>query len=333
MVKKRKVSKIIKLKRPALKKRNTKIGPIKKRGEVVQPAVRRGYLHNSYLYDNPTPGLHTLKIGKKPSPPKKTWLKDKRVVIFAHFYYDDLIEEMCDYMDLLPLPFTLWASLPDTIPANPSPNTIKKKKYLLKRYPKAQIRIVPNRGKDIGGKLKLLEEYLNTNGREDWMIFCHDKKSPHMTKPKADRWREDLLSSVFAISNVHRILSTFKNFPEVKMCGGRVREGIINSRSIAVNKGNEPYIYEMAKLFGIVPGFNHPKYSHIKASFNTGAFVGGTMFWVDSTFYRSMFKHINIQKILQYLENGDVKEPSRTHAVERLLGLIVTFYKYKIGSL
>ena len=38
--------------------------------------------------------------------------------------------------------------------------------------------------------------------------------------------------------------------------------------------------------------------------------------------YRNIFKNINIKEIVNLLEPGNIHQPSYTHAVERLLGLV-----------
>jgi len=57
------------------------------------------------------------------------------------------------------------------------------------------------------------------------------------------------------------------------------------------------------------------------------------MFWVKWPIYRSAFNAGNINEIYNQLETGDVMEPSITHAMERIFGIIVTSKGYKIGRI
>ena len=58
-------------------------------------------------------------------------------------------------------------------------------------------------------------------------------------------------------------------------------------------------------------------------------FVGGTMFWCR---YHPMMSFWTVETLdiaLKMLESGDVREPSHTHAMERILGMILTTFNRK----
>jgi lipopolysaccharide biosynthesis protein len=100
---------------------------------------------------------------------------NKKIAVMVHLYYNDLLEEIFNYIDNLPCSFDLWISIPDT-------STIldKEIEYIKKRYKNVKIFIIPNKGKDIGGKLKLIKECIKSKKYYDRILFCHDKKSPHL---------------------------------------------------------------------------------------------------------------------------------------------------------
>ena len=154
----------------------------------------------------------------------------------------------------------------------------------------------------------------------DYLVFAHDKQSLHITdRNRAAKWRSDLLSAVLRPDNVNRILTAFSQMPMIGMCGGRVMVGLVQS-GLSVYPGNYPLIKKTYEsLFGSLP--------------QTGAFIGGTMFWVRFNLFKSALTPHRIDVILSQLELGNVMEPSTTHAVERIFGIIVTAQQYKIGSL
>ncbi len=269
---------------------------------------------------NPHPGQHTFQIKKTNANIDVSKIK---VVVFCHFYYSDLIDEILTHIENLPCKLNdLWVSLPCSSLNNISKNDYIKQSKILERFPNANIKFVINRGKDIGGKLECLRDYLDKTdeGENDWMIFCHDKKSLHMHHSRGEAWRKSLLSNIFSKTNILNALSNYEDDNFV-MWGGAVREGITNSRRIAVNLGN---VFFLKKLIS---------YFNIKTIPYTTSFIGGTMFWANDTFYRKMFNLIDINSVLMMLEKGNVKEPSHTHAIERIFGMIVTDAGKKIGKI
>src|SRR5258706_7297394 len=46
-------------------------------------------------------------------------------------------------------------------------------------FPKAFVITTPNKGKDIGGKLALIDFFIKTNQQFGYIVFLHDKLSPY----------------------------------------------------------------------------------------------------------------------------------------------------------
>ena len=254
---------------------------------------------------------HTIKISHTN---KEFDYSDTKVVIFCHIYYTDLITEIFDHINNLKCKKEVWVSLPDY---STKDNLELRKKLILKEFPDAKVRVVPNKGKDIGGKLICLKEYLD-NSKEnlnDWLIFCHDKKSPHLKG--GDTWRKRLLEGIFKPSHIMSALSTKDKFE----MWGEVKEGFSNSVQLMSDTKNLDYAKKLTTKFNL---------GHIPP---TGAFAVGTMFWVKDNIYRNIFKNINIKEIVNLLEPGNIHQPSYTHAVERLLGLVITSQGKKIGNI
>jgi hypothetical protein len=227
---------------------------------------------------------------------------------------------MINYLAKFPYEFDLYVSFSSDIYPESSSSVNHNMDAVKTAFPTSYVCVVPNKGKDIGGKLVLIKHILEEGFEYDYLVFAHDKQSFHMTdRNKAAKWRSDLLNAVLMPDNVNRILTAFSQNPMIGMCGGRVIDGLIQS-VISVHPGNYPLIkrtYE--SLFGSLP--------------QTSAFIGGTMFWVRFSLFKGTLTPHRIDVILSQLESGNVMEPSVTHAVERIFGIIVTAHQYKIGSL
>src|SRR6266513_5199429 len=61
-------------------------------------------------------------------------------------------------------------------------------------FPQAFVITTPNKGRDIGGKLALIDFFVKTGQQSEYIVFLHDKKSPHSIT--GDRWRLKLFSFI-----------------------------------------------------------------------------------------------------------------------------------------
>jgi len=259
---------------------------------------------------------HVINLKSLPQPNDVyEWLSEKRVCIIFHIYYNDLISEIVNRLDSLQFKFDLIIVSPTN-----SPFSSSNLKHNFNRFNPTFL-ACPNIGKDIGGKLISIRHILDKNLNYDYLIFAHDKKSKHANESVGVKWRRDLYNGIFLESNVRLIINGFMMNSRIKLSGGRVRQGIVNSRAIAVHTGNTQFIEKLSTdVF------------KIQKQENT-AFVGGTMFWLDWNYFKEVLNTINVNKIIQLLEKGDVREPSYSHAMERLFGILVTFKSNKIGSI
>jgi len=259
---------------------------------------------------------HTVNLAKlEPSSNQLEWVSKKKICIVFHIFYSDLTNEIIHRLKNLKFKF-------DLIIVSPKLSPFSQSKEIAKYFDfKPTYLECPNVGKDIGGKLITIEHILSTKKEYDFLIMAHDKKSTHMNKDMANSWRNDLYDGIFLDKNVNLILNGFIKNEKIKLSGTKVREGITDSRAIAVNPGNVNYINILCKqVFNI----SMP---------NDTSFVGGTMFWMDWNYFSEIFKKINIGSVIKYLEKGNVKEPSYSHAMERMFGILVTYNNYKIGYL
>ena len=284
-----------------------RIGMNRKNNQRFLPTKENGFIDFGHLIS-----LKSLPI----SDNIYNWISEKRVCIIFHIYYNDLINEIINRLDSLNFSFDLII----VSPAN-SPFSASNLKHNFNKFNPTFLSC-PNIGKDIGGKLVSIKHILDKKINYDYIIFAHDKQSKHIKNESAGmEWRKDLYNGIFLESNVRLIINGFMTNDRIKLSGSRVRQGIINSPAIAVNLGNTQYIQKLStEVF------------KIQKQENT-AFVGGTMFWLDWNYFKEIFANININTLIQLLEKGDVREPSYSHAMERIFGILVTYKGNKIGSI
>ena len=236
-----------------------------------------------------------------------------KVAAFLHIFYPDMWPEMKQYVLNL-------VQSPD-VEATFFINTVQPQlaQQIKAEFPFAHVGIAENQGKDIGGKLRLLQVYFDTKTQSDYMVFFHDKKSLHLLEG-GNEWRRRLLT-ILERKNIPIIINTFRLFPCIGCIGNS--ESII--RTVCPNLFNKhlKYIKEYCNKFGL-NNFDKRKFD----------FVGGTMFWVRSKIYEDFFRFNLPLSIRKELEMGifDETYTTKTHALERILGYIVTDSGYTIQS-
>jgi len=211
----------------------------------------------------------------------------------CHLYHHYLWGEISDSIAKIKTEKQLYVNLTNDRPSEQISKEIKNK------FPDAKILVSPNQGKDIGGNLRLIGQWLEEGSPGELMILCHSKN-------KNDSWRRELFNAVS--SNYAPFL--FDNNPSVGMAG---HKNWVYHRGEDVNS-------RFYKNYCMKFGLN-----------DTGMdFVAGTMFAVRSSIFRDFFSKHNPVALANELENGDVNEPSKTHAWERLYGEVVKHYGYII---
>jgi len=177
-----------------------------------------------------------------------------------------------------------------------------------------------NKGKDIGGKLVLLDAYQKLALKTDYGLFLHDKKSPY--KANNTVWASDLLKitdSAFA----RKSLQIFEESPDV---------GIITATGNLKNEYDDDKKSFISTNKALLPQLQN-RFSIYPASFQ---YVAGTMFWFRMKPLNTFLKEHSPLKIRALLENGNVtdeNEGSYTHCWERLLSWIITSQGYKIKTI
>lgn len=230
-----------------------------------------------------------------------------KVALFVHIYYQDSWESfICEQINKIKgSEIIYFFNLCNSLDIPELTASIKKS------LPDAYIIATPNKGKDVGGKLALMDLYLLTGVATDFIIFLHDKKSPHSLY--GDRWREKLFK-IIRPEYVKKITAMFGKEPSVGIIGAK--EFILNE---SVIRGNE------------VEAVNRRKTEQLAAKYNIHTkdfrFIGGTMFWVRSIIYIDFFKQFAPLECRKLLEQGNVMDMelgTYTHSWERLFCHIAT---------
>ena len=182
------------------------------------------------------------------------------------------------------------------------------------------VRESPNLGKDIGGKLVLMDTYLHLKEETEFIIFLHDKKSPH--KVQNQEWQKKLFQ-IAEPAFAAQALSFFKEHPKVGIVAGAdsIRNEYDQSQKSFIGN-NQTQLSQLRSEYGV----NGIDYRH----------VAGTMFWVRSLPLVSFFRKHSPLDIRKTLEEGNVMDENTgtiTHAWERMLSWIITEQGYTIKGL
>lgn len=202
-----------------------------------------------------------------------------------------------------------------------SKNTFHKNFHLLKYFFLNSYAIIsPNKGKDIGGKLALIDLCLKLNVEADYYILLHDKKSPHTTL--GDMWREKLFR-IIEPQNIEKITDMFEQDSKLGIVAAK--EFIMNEYDKATDNFSCTSNLILKKLI-----------QQYDLKLNNFDFVGGTMFWVRAEIFNTFFSKYNPLEIRATLEKGNVLDHhhgTQTHAWERMLSWIAIDQGYKIKGI
>ena len=233
-------------------------------------------------------------------------------IAITHLYFKDLIDETIIALKKIPYKCEFIFTLTDG-----SSNTPEIHKKLKEAFPKCIILPMKNSGKDIGPKLKAikwLRENKPTN-KYKYLLFLHDKK--HGGGKLGAAWRTLLYNTLCS----HRMFTSgfyaLETEPKVKMVSAA--RWVIYGKMYGVMHGGDGGPANRQNLHNTCMklGINFPEQY---------GFVGGTMFWCNFEHFNKCWTNnrLNIAINAMDKEIGNFKEPSFTHAIERIFGMLVT---------
>ena len=184
-------------------------------------------------------------------------------------------------------------------------------------FPTAFIITTPNKGKDIGGKLALIDMFIRTEQQAEYIIFLHDKISPHSIT--GERWRTKLFSIIDA-AKIRAIVKEFNDNDNVGIIGAKdFISSEFNDARKELETTNRFKIEELVKKYDL--------------TVTDYTFVAGTMFWIKSKIIKDFFTSYSPLSCREMLEEGDVSdqdEGTYTHSWERIFCWLATSQGYKI---
>ena len=239
--------------------------------------------------------------------------KNRKIATLIHIFYEngwDVIHEQLKQLEQFDL----------KVLVNICDNNFKKdqiSKEIKRAYPSAVVIASPNIGKDIGGKMALLDLAIRLKCQADYYILLHDKKSPHTTL--GDRWREKLFKIV------------------QKDCAAQIHALFLKHEKIGIVAIKEMITNEYNSKTGDFSTHNNEILKKLITQYDFKIrnfdFIGGTMFWVRAEIYNNFFSKHSALEIRATLEKGNVLDYTQgttTHAWERMLSYIVTNEKYEL---
>jgi len=185
---------------------------------------------------------------------------------------------------------------------------------------KVIVRQSSNKGKDIGGKMVLLDACSQLNLPTRYGLFLHDKKSPY--KANNTTWTTNLLA-IAEDGFSRKALRLFEDHPNtgiVTATGNTSNEYDHGMQSFKSN--NNVLLTELQKRFAI--------------STDSFQYVTGTMFWFRMEPISQFFKKYPPLQIREMLEQGNIMDEyagTYTHSWERLLCWIITGQQYSIKTI
>lgn len=238
------------------------------------------------------------------------------IAVLCHLYYEDSLTVLKPYFDNLKSYDTMYFF--NICSEVPYKDALAKK--VQATFRNAVVTCSPNLGKDIGGKLLLIDTYLKLCSSSRYLVLVHDKNSPHTAMGAV--WRTKLLR-ILEAQNVQRIL---KEFAANRSVGLIANKNLINNE---YNAQENIYTCTSSKELMIC----RTTYQITASNHN---FVGGTMFWTRSEIYESFFSVFNPLEIRKTLERGNVLDTDKgtfTHAWERMLSWIISDKGYTLKGI
>lgn len=224
--------------------------------------------------------------------------KNKRSLLVAHIYHQDLFESIAQQIKKL----YLFCDVAITVEKK-SPLIEKIKKT----FPNAMVYEFDNYGQDI---IPFLNVVKDIGERYKYICKIHTKKGD---KKDADLWREDLYDSVSRSTNlISSIISLFDDNNTL---------GMIGSTLFYV----ECKKYIFSNKSAIQDLLSDASYNEV---LNNTGFFAGTIFWIRSEVAQKVAQYlpVKIQENVSYKTDGTL-----AHAFERLFGIVNAKLGYKVG--
>lgn len=234
-----------------------------------------------------------------------------KIAVHIHMFYLDLVQEFVTHLNNIPFSFDLYISTVTEKAMQDCCDAFRNIKYL----EKLDIRVVPNRGRDIAPFVVTFGDILKGY---DYVSHIHTKKSLY-NDGKTDGWREYLLNNLFGSEyRLRQIFSVFLREPEIGLIYPQnyLRLPYAANTWLA-NRGQ-------AQAWGKRLGIHQIPEGYFD-------FPAGSMFWARTSAIRSLFDTgIKIDDFPQ--ERGQT-DGTLAHTMERMLGALPVANGYDIVAI
>ena len=228
------------------------------------------------------------------------------VVVQAHIFYNDLIYDIINKTNNIPIKFDLLISTT----SNKIKENIIKNFIQYSKANKYEIIVVENMGRDV---LPLLIQLKNNFKKYKYLCHIHSKKSK--TSPEIGiKWRNYLFNNLLGnIEIVKEILSDFETMDKLGFIFPETYYEIIK-QSLILTKITKRYMqYILNKLF------------HSYKLGNKLIFPSGNMFWAR---LNAIFQIFEYNFKLNYFKEKDLTNDSIIHGIERIWLYLVKINGY-----
>lgn len=269
--------------------------------KVIRALGLRGFARRLASAGRAPPAPAVLPDAHRFPEPAPLSALQMRVGIVAHVFYDDLIDELTGYLARMPVPFSLFVSVMDEAARQRARASFSR----LEKLTRLEIKVVPNRGRDIAPMLVTFrEEVLSL----DVVAHVHTKKSLYTGGERQD-WRRYLLDSL--LGSGERIAMHLGRFQADPSLGILYPESFAGLPGWAHTwLGNLATCRDLADRLGI--GIEPGRYFDYPA---------GSMFWARVDALRPLFA-LGLE-LDDFPEEHGQTDGTLQHAVERLLVAVV----------
>lgn len=236
----------------------------------------------------------------------------KNLAVHLHIYYTEQLPEVMRYLaNLGNADYDLYITL-----SSEDEETIRK---IQAQYPKAKIWVVENRGYDIGPFIDFLNHINLDEYKYILKLHTKGKSSKNYTWLNGSRFNNALWGKVLWDSQ----LSDNKRLSEnINILNKNDKIGMVGSKYCLTNSKKD---YE-----SLLPEINKELNKLGKTPVEKLSFIAGSMFLARA----EVFAPLKTYKITDFaLTDGNIKEGTLAHIVERLCGALVTDEGYEIKTI
>jgi lipopolysaccharide biosynthesis protein len=187
-------------------------------------------------------------------------------------------------------------------------------------FPDAFIITTPNKGRDIGGKLALVDFFMKAELPTEYIVFLHDKQSHHWFG--GESWRQKLFG-IIEPGTIKAILEKYRNDPKTGIVGtSDFIKDEYDKKTDAFKTTNNAKIKELISMYNL--------------KLTDHRFVAGAMFWMRSAIIKKFFSAYSALTCREMLEEGnftDQYEGTYTHSWERIFCFLANDQAYTIKGI